>query len=194
MLTRFRIAIRSAPVAVAIATLLLLAALSAWDGWRLLELKGYDLLMATNSPGHSTLPITIVRIDEPSIAQIGMRLPWPRRLHGELIEQLIRSGAMVVAFDVGFSESTTNEDDQFFANAISKAGNVVLTAHMEYQETQYVRLRSRIDPLNIFKIAGAANGLAEIPRDIDLVLRRIPEGQDVFWREIIRRANLLRLD
>ena len=192
MLNRLRTLLRSAPLVVSILTLSLFAALSAWDGWRLLELKGYDLLMATSAPNRSTLPITIVGIDEPSIAQIGLRLPWPRRLHAQLIEQLIRSGAMLVAFDVGFSEATTNEDDEQLAQAIAKAGNVVLTAHMAYQETQYVRQFSRVDPLNLFKAAGAANGLAEISRDIDLVLRRIPEGQDVFWREIIRRANLVR--
>ena len=192
MLTRLHPLLRSAPVAVAIATLALFAVLSASDGWRLLELKGYDLLMATSAPGRSSLPITIVGIDEPSIAEIGKRLPWPRRLHGELIEQLSRSGAMLIAFDVGFSESTSDEDDQLFAKAIAKAGNVVLTAHMSRQETQYVRQWSRVEPLDLFKAAGAANGLAEIPRDSDLVLRRIPEGQDVFWREIIRRANLVR--
>ena len=192
MLNRLRTLLRSAPLVVSILTLSLFAALSAWDGWRLLELKGYDLLMATSAPNRSTLPITIVGIDEPSIAQIGLRLPWPRRLHAQLIEQLIRSGAMLVAFDMGFSEATTNEDDEQLAQAIAKAGNVVLTAHMAYQETQYVRQFSRVDPLNLFKAAGAANGLAEISRDIDLVLRRIPEGQDVFWREIIRRANLVR--
>ncbi len=192
MLNRLRTLLRSAPLVVSILTLSLFAALSAWDGWRLLELKGYDLLMATSASNRSSLPITIIGIDEPSIAQIGLRLPWPRRLHAQLIEQLRRSGAMLVAFDVGFSEATTNEDDEQLAQAIAKAGNVVLTAHMAYQETQYVRQLSRVDPLNLFKTAGAANGIAEITRDIDLVLRRIPEGQDVFWREIIRRANLVR--
>jgi adenylate cyclase len=189
---RHRTLLRSAPVAIAIAIISLLALLSTWDRWRLLELKGYDLLMVTSAPGRSTLPITIVGIDEPSLAQIGIRLPWPRRLHGELIDQLVRSGAMLIAFDVGFSEATTEEDDQRLAQAIAKAGNVVLTAHMAYQETQYVRQLSRVDPLNLFKEAGAANGLAEISRDIDLVLRRIPEGRDVFWREIIRRVNHVR--
>ena len=70
MLTRLRTLLRSAPVAVATATLLLLGTLSAWDGWRRLELKGYDLLMVTSAPGRSSLPITIVGIDEPSFTQI----------------------------------------------------------------------------------------------------------------------------
>ena len=192
MLNRLRTFPRSAPVAVSIATLLLFAAVSAWDGWRRLELKGYDLLMVTSAPGRSTLPITIVGIDEPSFAQIGKQWPWPRRMHGELLEQLNRAGAMVVAFDVLLSEPSNEEDDRLFALAIAKAGNVVLTADLAYQETQHVRQWLRVEPIEAFKAAGAANGLATIPRDADLVLRRVPEGRDVFWREIVRRANLVR--
>ncbi len=184
--------LRSAPVAIALATLLLFASLSTWDGWRLLELKGYDMLMVASAPGRSMLPITIVGIDEPSFAQIGKQWPWPRRIHAELLEQLTRAGAMVVAFDLVFSEPQTEEDDKRFADAIAKSGNVVLSAHGSFLETQYVRQWSRVDPLDIFKQAGAANGLADIPKDIDGVLRRTPEGLDVFWREIVRRANILR--
>ena len=192
MLNRLRTLLRSAPVAVSLATLLLFASLSAWDGWRRLELKGYDLLMVTSAPGRSTLPITIVGIDESSFAQIGKQWPWPRRMHGELLEQLNRAGAMVVAFDILLSEPSNEEDDRLFATAISQAGNVVLTADLAYQESQYVRQWLRVEPIDAFKQAGAANGLATIPRDADLVLRRVPEGRDVFWREIMRRANLVR--
>ncbi|MCY7387559.1 MAG: CHASE2 domain-containing protein [Burkholderiales bacterium] len=192
MLKRTRILLRSAPVVVSIVTLLLFASLSAWDGWRRLELKGYDLLMVTSAPAKSSLPITIIGIDEPSFAQIGKQWPWPRRMHGELLDQLNRAGALVVAFDVLLSEPSNEEDDKLFAKAIAKAGNVVLTADLVYQENQYASQWLRVEPIDAFKAAGAANGLAAIPRDTDLVLRRMPEGRDVFWREIIRRVNLLR--
>ena len=136
MLPRLHPILRSAPVIVAVLTLSLFAVLSALDGWRRLELKGYDLLMATSAPGKSSLPITIVGIDEPSFAQIGKQWPWPRRMHGELLEQLNRAGALVVAFDILLSEPSNDEDDRLFAGAIAKAGNVVLTADLVYQETQ----------------------------------------------------------
>ena len=192
MLNRLRTLSRSAPAVVSIVTLLLFASLSAWDVWRRLELKGYDLLMATSAPGKSALPITIIGIDEPSFAQINKQWPWPRRMHGELLEQLNRAGALVVAFDILLSEPSNEEDDTLFANAIAKAGNVVLTADLVYQENQYASQWLRVEPIDAFKAAGAANGLAAIPRDTDLVLRRMPEGKDVFWREIVRRVNLLR--
>ncbi len=192
MLKRLRVLIRSAPVIVALTTMLLFGALSAWDVWRLQEFKGYDFLMANTAPGRSALPITIVGVDEPSFAQIGKQWPWPRSIHAELLEQLTRGGAMVVAFDLVFSEPQSDAEDKRFAEAIERSGNVVLSAHMAIQETQYARQWMRVEPLEIFKKAGAANGLADIPKDIDGVLRRTPEGQDVFWREIVRRASLLR--
>ena len=192
MLIRLRTFLRSAPVIVSMATLLLFAALSAWDGWRLLEFKSYDYLMANTAPGRSALPITIVGIDEPSFAQIAKQWPWPRSMHADLLEQLTRSGAMVVAFDLVFSEPQSDSEDKRFAEAIEKSGNVVLSAHMAFQETQYARQWTRVEPLEIFRNAGAANGLADIPKDIDGVLRRMPDGQDVFWREIVRRTNKLR--
>ncbi len=192
MINQLRTLLRSAPVVVSILTLSLFAALSAWDGWRRLELKGYDLLMVTSAPDKSALPITIIGIDEPSFAQIKKQWPWPRRMHGELLDQLNRAGALVVAFDILLSEPSTEEDDKLFADAIFKAGNVVLTADLVYQENQYASQWLRVEPIDAFKEAGAANGLAAIPRDTDLVLRRMPEGRDVFLREIVRRVNLLR--
>ena len=172
--------------------MILFSLLSAWDGWRRLELKGYDLLLLSSAPGGSSLPITIVGIDEPSFAQIGKQWPWPRRLHAELLEQLNRAGAIVVAFDILLAEESNAEDDRLFAEAIGKAGNVVLAADMVFQENQYVRQSMRVDPLNAFKDAGAAAGLATVERDGDLVVRRMKDGQDVFWREIVRRANKMK--
>ena len=192
MLNRLLALIRSAPVMVAFVTLASLTMLSGWDFWRRVELKGYDLLMLATAPGKSSLPITIVGIDEPSFVRIGKPWPWPRRMHAELLDQLNRAGAIVVAFDILLSEPSNAEDDRLFAEAIARAGNVVLTADNVYQENKYVRQRIRVEPIAAFKSAGAANGLAEIPRDPDLALRRMPEGGDVFWREILRRVNLVR--
>ena len=142
---------------VAFVTLASLTVLSGWDFWRRVELKGYDLLMLATAPGKSSLPITIVGIDEPSFVQIGKPWPWPRRMHAELLDQLNRAGAIVVAFDILLSEPSNAEDDRLFAEAIARAGNVVLTADNVYQENKYVRQRIRVEPIAAFKSAGAAN-------------------------------------
>ncbi len=180
-----------APVVVALVTLAVWLPLSALDVWRRVEYKGYDFLTVLTAKGRSTLPITIVGIDEASFAQIGKQWPWPRRLHADLIGQLNRAGALVVALDVQLSESSNAEDDQLLAEAIRKAGNVVVASHMAYQENQYVRQWIRVDPLELFKQAGATGGLSNVALESDLVVRRVPEGRDVFWRAIVDRMNQL---
>ncbi len=192
MLTRLRQLVRSAPVIIGIATILMLGTVSTLDDWRRMELKGFDLLMVTTAPGKSTLPIAIVGVDETSFAQIGKQWPWPRSTHAKLVEQLNRAGALVIVFDLPFSDTSNEAEDRQFAEAIGKAGNVVLTSDLVFQETQFVRQWVRVEPLAAFKVAGAADGLASISRDSDLVLRQLPDGRDVLWREILRRVNLLR--
>ena len=62
---------------------------------------------------------------------------WPRSLHARLIDNLTREGAKVIAFDVHFIEPRSPEDDNLFAKAISKAGNIILCEPMKTKEIQF---------------------------------------------------------
>jgi adenylate cyclase len=71
--------------------------------------------------------IVIVGIDDPSITELGERWPFPRTLHAEAIKQLRADRARVIGYDVQFTEPSENpDDDQELADAIARAGNVVL--------------------------------------------------------------------
>jgi adenylate cyclase len=153
------------------------------------EQRGFDALTVATAPGQSRLPITIVGIDEASFAEIGRQWPWPRSLYGKLIDQLKRSGALVVALDVTLSEASTEPEDRALAQAIEDSGNVVIAAAMAYQETAFVKQWTRMDPIPLFVAAGATKGFAHVELDRDGVIRRVPEGVDVFWKAIIERAN-----
>lgn len=59
---------------------------------------------------------------------------WPRSLHARLIEKLVQAGASVVTFDIHFLEARSPEDDRLFAEAIHKAGNVVLADALRAKE------------------------------------------------------------
>jgi adenylate cyclase len=167
------------------------AALSFTEAGRALELRGFDTLSVAYAPGRSQLPITLVGIDEASFAEVGRQWPWPRSLHAKLIDQLKKSGALVIAFDIVLSEASTETEDRALAEAIERSGNVVMAADNAYQETAYIRQWIRVDPLPAFRRAGASAGLATVALDRDLVVRQLPDGHDVFWREIVRRANAL---
>lgn len=171
-------------------TLLILAGQSSQ--WQLLEKKGFDLLSRHTAPMQSTLPITIVGIDEPSFAEIGLRWPWPRGLHAELVDRLSEAGAAVIAFDLIMDVASTPDQDSQLADAIKKAGNVVLAADWVFQETTYARQWLRVDPLREFTRAGAASGLATMSLDGDMIIRQLPENRDAFWRVILDRFNQAR--
>ena len=176
---------------IAACTFVVYALLSATDAWQLIERRGFDALTVAQAPGKSSLPITIVGIDEPSFAQVGRQWPWPRSLYAKVIDNLSKSGALVIAIDVLLSEPSTEAEDRALAEAIKRAGNVVIASDMQYQESAHARMWMRVDPIDILKRAGASNGLVRVVPDGDTVVRDMPEGEDVFWRQILREVNRL---
>lgn len=71
-----------------------------------------------------TNDITIVVIDEKSIAEIG-RWPWSRTVQAELIDRIAAGKPKVIGIDIMYSEAESPQADARLAAAIKKAGNVV---------------------------------------------------------------------
>ncbi|MBS4095776.1 MAG: adenylate/guanylate cyclase domain-containing protein [Sulfuricella sp.] len=164
----------------------LLALLLSLTGlWRNVELRLFDELIVATAPNRVDLPITLIGIDEPSFAEIKQQWPWPRSLHGKLVDNLREAGVAVVGFDVLFSEATTLAEDGAFAKAIKRHGSVVLAADMFYEETSAVRQWKRVEPLKTFNDAGAVTGFISVQIDPDGVQRQVPDYRDAFWREIL---------
>ena len=156
--------------------------------WRSLELKAFDWFTVHTAPDRVSLPITIVAIDEESMANVGLQWPWPRSLHARLLDRLRDAGAAVVAFDVVFAEpSAEPQEDRLFAQAIREFGSVVLAANLEYRDTAATRQWIRIDPLPALLDAGATAGLATIKTDPDGFQRSIPMSENALWREVLAK-------
>jgi len=185
LLSRFaafrRFALPWAGIAAALLTLLV----SLTGPWRNIELGLYDRLMIATAPNQASLPITIIGIDEPSFAEMKRQWPWPRSLHGQLLDRLREAGAAVVAFDVVFAEPSTAAEDAAFAQAIQRFGSVVLAADLTYSETNGVRQWLRVEPHPGLVAAGAVPGFASIQLDPDGVQRQVPVSRDAFWRQVL---------
>ena len=90
---------------------------------------GLDLLFKLRGIKTPPSEVVIVSLDKATVD--ALQLPtdpekWPRSLHANLIENLVQKGASVVVFDMMFHEPGLLEQDNLFAKAIRKAGNVVL--------------------------------------------------------------------
>jgi len=177
--------------AIAAGTALTFAALAFFPPWQHLERKGFDALTLATAPEQSVLPITIVGIDEASFAQVQKKWPWPTDVHAKLVDSIAKAGALAIVFDVLIAEPGEPQEDAAFAQAISRAGNVILVSDRAFQETRYARQWIRVDPLPRFVEAGAVPGFAGVALDRDQVVREMPEGDDVLWRTIVKRVNQL---
>jgi len=68
-----------------------------------LRVRTFDSFQRIDPRVKTARPVTIVDIDEASLAKLG-QFPWPRTRIADLITNLTRLGAVVIAFDIVFSE------------------------------------------------------------------------------------------
>jgi adenylate cyclase len=68
-----------------------------------LRVRTFDAFQRIDPRVKTARPVTIVDIDEKSLAKLG-QWPWPRTRMADLVTNLTKLGAVVIAFDVIFSE------------------------------------------------------------------------------------------
>jgi adenylate cyclase len=82
-----------------------LAALRIADPFAVEELRvrTFDAFQVIEPRVKTARPVTIIDIDEKSLAKLG-QWPWPRTRIADLVEKLTALGAVVIAFDIVFAE------------------------------------------------------------------------------------------
>jgi adenylate cyclase len=128
----------------------------------------------------------VVSIDKDSAAQLNIPEnpeKWPRSLHARLVEILSKQGAAVVTFDVHFLEPRLEKDDKLFADALRKAGNVVLSDPMTAREITASAAGGSYEPEHsIVKIVKPLPILADSAvATAPFVLPRIPFKVNQYW-------------
>jgi adenylate cyclase len=142
------------------------------------ENVGMGLLFKMRGARQAPPDAVVVSIDKESSEKLN--LPdnpdkWPRSLHARLAETLARKGAGVIAFDVHFIEPRSAGDDALFAQALRKAGNVVLCEPLkmkevplsegrEYDDTASHNIVKVVPPIELFTRAAAAIAPFTLPR------------------------------
>lgn len=162
-----------------------------------LERMTYDLRVRAAS--HCSAPVAtnlaFVAIEESSIkavqsGKLGYRfgLLWPRQVYGRLVDELAAEGAKAVGFDVLFGERRPDqppvqmaqggfeESDDFFAEQMRRAGNVILATTPE------------LVPPRLFATNALALGDISTERDTDGILRRVKAFRDLRrWHPLFQK-------
>ncbi len=162
--------------AVALLGILLGVGLSASDFTQSLDLNVYDRFMRAATRDAGPAPgIVVVAVDELSVKELGLPLPWPRELHAQLIDALARAGAQTIVMDILFLEPGIDPaQDTALVEAVRAAGNVVLGADRELIVDRAFAVTQWSRPFPELAQAAAGVGLVRLTIDPDGILRRTP--------------------
>ena len=129
----------------------LIAPGSGWDVFGGAELSSIDRRFAIRGEQDPPKDIVVVKIDDVTFSELGQRWPFPRSRHAQVIRNLKRAGAKVIAYDIQFSEFSPGQagiiQDNAFMDASHAAGNLVFST-------------TEVNDMGAGKFLGGAQGLA----------------------------------
>ena len=184
----------------AIAIVVISTAAATLVTWRAPALKvaARDALVRARGTARPPDEVVIVAVDEASVKRLG-RFPWPRRLMAQALHKLSDARPKVIALNLLYTDPTNEDDDAALAEAVKRAGNVVVAAQLvEAPNGGAEWLR----PLPAIEKAAAAIGHGNVVTDLDgvarsLILRKTDDEGNALWAmavEAIRVGDGLRPD
>ena len=99
---------------------------------------------------------------------------WPRALHAQLIDRLAGAGAGVIVFDIIFdAPRAPASGDRLLAEAVQRAGNVVLLERVREEQHVGALIQSRVRPIEPLRQAALATAPFTLPT--------VPAVVSQFW-------------
>jgi CHASE2 domain-containing sensor protein len=137
---------------------------------RRLENAGLDFAFNLRGSLAANPHIVIIEITDDDIAKVG-RWPWKRTWHAAITQALTDLGAKSIYFDIIFSESSDEQDDLVFEEALKRSKNVYLPFAFQSGEFD---IQSAFVPIKRFASHIKGTGATNIWPDDDGIIRRIP--------------------
>jgi adenylate cyclase len=114
--------------------------------------------------------LAIVQVDARTFDQLGRQWPFPRHLHGRLIDRLRRDGARAIAYDVQFTEPTVPREDNALIRAVARAHGRVVLSTTEVDANGHSGV---FGGEQVLRQVGARAGSTVVQPDPDGVLRKV---------------------
>lgn len=167
-------------VPVSVLALFALWTVSPW-GVSVEQRLGLELLFQWRGERAPPPGVVVLAITRESAQALGLSEKphqWSRSIHAQAVERLQALGAQRVVFDIFFEQPRDEAGDRAFAEALRRAGNVLLFARAERQQialgqAELADQQSIVQPLTM--LAQAAQETAP------LILPKIPARVDRFF-------------
>src|SRR4051794_5183251 len=147
------------------------ALLYATDTMRSLELDSVDKRFSIRRSEGARRVLVVVRVDDVTFEQLGLRWPFRRTVHADVIDRIAADHPRAIVYDVQFTERSANpNDDVALAESINGADGRVVLATTEVDARGHTRILNGDD---VLKAIGARPGNGLLPLDPGGVLRRL---------------------
>jgi adenylate cyclase len=145
------------------------------DAFRDLELDTVDTRFEIRGEREPPDDLVVVEIDDVTFQELDRRWPFPRRVHGQAVKRIAADGPRVIAYDVQFTEFTSEEDEFALLLAIDGADGKVVLATTEPNERGESKI---LGGDAVLKEVGARPGNGVLLPDPGGVERRVPHTVD----------------
>jgi adenylate cyclase len=141
-----------------------------------LEFDALDRLFRLRGPRPPVAPVVVINIDEDSFDELDLAWPFPRALHGTLLEMIASGGPLAIGVDLLFPEPSVRggDDDKEFGESVKRAKNVVLGAAITVVSEGFYEKQDQNFPLPVIREGALAVAPVNMAPDPDAVVRRVP--------------------
>jgi adenylate cyclase len=136
-----------------------------------LERQTIDLRFSLRGDEAAPPDVVIVKVDDVTFQELNEQWPFPRGMHGRLLDTIANGKPKAVAFDVQFSEYGTIAEDNALGNALHRHPGLTVLSSTEVDEDGEANL---IFDSAALEELGARAGNANLPTDKDGIIRRFP--------------------
>ncbi|MFA5858943.1 MAG: adenylate/guanylate cyclase domain-containing protein [Elusimicrobiota bacterium] len=136
-----------------------------------LERGLYDVRFKLRGRIPTTKKVVVVDINEETLERLG-RWPFPRYFHAKIVDNLVKSGAKTIAFDILFTEPERDNawSDQKLADSAKRSKCVIQNSFIDYNfDPPKITL-----PIPVLKKSAAEVGIANAFPQTDGVVRALP--------------------
>jgi adenylate cyclase len=136
-----------------------------------LERQTIDLRFSLRGDQAAPPEVVIVKVDDVTFNELNQQWPFPRSMHGALLDQIRRGKPAGVAFDVQFTEPTLPDEDNALIDAVARLPNRIVLSTTEVEEDGSSRVLGGEELLREIR---ARAGNANLPTDKDGIIRHFP--------------------
>jgi adenylate cyclase len=135
------------------------------------------VLFGLRGPSPPPADVVVVSVDKASAEALGLPFDvarWPRSVHAQLTDNVARAGAAVIVFDIFFEHARPGDEDAVLADAIARAGKVVLSKYLaretlapavsDHRPSGVLNIERLLSPVPVLEDAALASAPFPLPK------------------------------